>query len=236
MMILRLISILTIYIISAIFSYYGGEEIKLTTEQIPENEIIEIYNRMGVRLIDEPDSMKLFSCFDVNENGDFIIGINESAEDKILVYDKHGNYLYGFVMYGSGTFGVEWDGNNVIVYRVRSDLAVWIDKYGNCQDMKRIPITTNNNRYWNYVIKAKKRTIEENQYIASSEFLLFDYSKLTKSDANGNETVLYAAENSVVFCEKAEKLIVILLFVFVSLFIILKSVKSYKNYVKNMKS
>ena len=236
-MTVRFVLISILYFFSTIFSYYRGEPIKLTTEQIPENEIIEIYNRMDVKLINEPYSMELFSCFDVNENGDFIIGIDENAEDKILIYDESGHYLYGFVMEGSGTFGVEWDETNVIVYPVRSNLAVWIDKDGNCQDMKRIPITTNNNRYWDYVIRAKERTIAENQYISSSEpWVLFGRSKLIKIDANGNETVLYAAENGVVFREKAEIIIIILFFVFGLLFVILKSVKSYKNYVKNMKS
>lgn len=106
-------------------------------EDVNEDEMPVIFERFDLEMIDEPKITNGFSCFDVNEFGDYTLGFDIGNTDVILFCSSNGEYLYGFSVADNGAFGIEWDNENIIIYRVRSDLAVLIDKDGNCLDMKK---------------------------------------------------------------------------------------------------
>ena len=56
--------------------------------------------------------------------------------------------------------------------------------------VKSIPNTTENNSYWNK-LQANKKSVGE--YAYSTGGIFTEYSKLTRTDENGNQSVLYEA-------------------------------------------
>lgn len=183
-----------IYIICSISSL--AMNTGFVTEKIGEEDIPDIYERLNVQSIIEPDISIGFSCFDVNEMGNYALGFN-SDKDEILVFDSQGNFLYGFSFEGTGTFGLEWDGESIILYRVRSDLAISIDKEGNCKEIKKIKDCPENTHYWNHEIYATKRTINGSVFTAENHLGILNtitaqtYSVLTKTLPNGDEVILF---------------------------------------------
>lgn len=124
----------------------------LTFEEIASNEIPDIFQRMELESIEEAKATAGFSCFAVNENGDYALGYDIGSNDIIQVYNAENSYLYGFSCADNGAFELSWHDDGLIIYRVRSDLAVWIDEEGNCLGIKIVQNTTENGEYMRKVI------------------------------------------------------------------------------------
>ena len=100
----------------------------------------------------------MISYFDVNENnGNIALCFEDSGRKKIGIYDSDGKFKYGYSFLESGSIGVEWDGNNIIIYSVRGDRAILIDKDAHLIDMKRIIINSQNNTYLDFSQKQRER-------------------------------------------------------------------------------
>ena len=168
------------------------------TEDINKEDQAWIYQNLKVQSIQAPEITGSFCCFDVNPNGNYILGFN-GKPDKVCVYDKEGIFLYGFSLQDNGSFGVGWDDGNILVYRVRSDLAVSIDRDGNCIDMKKIPQSIENNEYWNHVVRASNRVVGDEIFNAENHMGLLNifsaqtYTSLVKTSASGDEIILFDA-------------------------------------------
>lgn len=169
----------------------------METERMSEEEMSTAFEKLGLQLIDNPKTNNRFSYFDVNEEGNYMLGFN-GGKDLILVFDRDNDYLYGFSMVSNGAFGLEWDGENIVIYCDRSDLAVTIDKNGNCLRMEKILNTTENNRYWNN-LRANKKTIGGFTYVAEHELGSVNifggswgtYARFVRISFDGQETVLF---------------------------------------------
>lgn len=183
-----------------------------------EEEIAAIVSRLDIELIDEPEIKTGFSCFDVNEFGDYALGFDRSEKDILLTYNAEGEYLYGFSFADNGGFGIEWDGNDIIVYSVRSDLAILIDKQGRCLDIKEIQNTSQNNEYWRKEVNANIRTVNGATFTAehglvNSELLHWGtYLCLVKTTPSGERMILFDVTANAI------ALTIIILFVVVILF------------------
>ena len=166
------------------------------TVDLSEERIAEIYPRWELALIDEPDVKQGFVCFDVNPSGHYALGFGETDKKAVLVYDENGNYLYGF-SFNTGSFGVGWDGNDLILYSVRGDLAICIDRQGQCLWMKDIPQTSHNSDIWRKEVEANTRVKEDATYKAehwlyNNETLHWGiYTRLIKTLPTGEEIVLF---------------------------------------------
>lgn len=170
------------------------------------NDIEELFTRLKLESIDEPAKKTSFSCFDISDQGNYVLGFNNNKNDYLLVYSSEGNYLYGFSFLDNGSFGVEWVGNNLNLYLVRSDLIVTVDSQGNCLDIKEIKETTENYDYWEKEIYANKRTVNGITYTAkhwlyNNELLHWGaYQELIRSTPSDEQVVLYnCSENSLDF-------------------------------------
>lgn len=167
------------------------------TADISEEEIADIYSRLNLELINEPEVKYGFSCFDVNQFGDYALGFDGSEKDTILVYDSNGDYKYGFLFVDGGDFGVGWYANEVILYRVRSDLAILINDQGKCLGIKEIQNTLDNSHIWTNEVDANKRIKEDATYTAehwlfNSELLHWGtYTRLVKTMPDGERIVLF---------------------------------------------
>ena len=155
------------------------------TEDINTATQERIFMNMDVQLLTSDIEEYMISCFDVNQNnGDIALCFEDSARKKIVIYDPNGDFQYGYSFMESGSIGVEWDENNIIIYSVRGDRAVWVDKAANMIDMKRIVINSQNNTFWHEHVFSSRKVIGNDTYVLK-------HSKLIKSDASGKETILF---------------------------------------------
>ena len=227
-----------LFLLLALFCNENGSALKMKTGFTTDNMALEEQNRflsnINLSLITEEPSKNAITCFDVNDNGLIAIGSKNAKNKSVLVYTTNGHFKYGYAFNCDGDFGVEWDGSNLIIYFVRSDVAASFDETGKSIDLKIIQDTIDNNSYWNHVIYSTKKTMNGSQYIIRNNMGIFNifaisYSQLIKKDSNG-ETIIYdvSKEYSIKFITI---FIAIILFVgFVVSILILQFIRSRKNH------
>lgn len=135
-------------------------------------------------------------CFDVNPDGRIAIGSSDSEEKTIGIYSAEGVFLYAYKFDTYGNFGLEWENDNIIIYFVRSDLAVTVNASGEVERILEIEDTTENNDYWNHVVWSTKKVVGSNQYVIKNDmgilnFIQSSYSQLIMIDSEGKETLIY---------------------------------------------
>lgn len=140
------------------------------------------------------DAIKSFS---VNDQGMVAVG---SAERNIVsVYNRDGDFQYGYRFSCDGTFGVDWNQNNLIIYFVRGNKAVEVDEVGTILKIYEIKSTKNQDfKYENHLFYYKKRS-NEKVYVMKNDsaflnFISSKYSKLVCVDEIGNEKCIYFAD------------------------------------------
>lgn len=148
----------------------------------------------------EPDKNGIV-CFDVNEDGLIAIGTRDSSQKSVAIYNLSGDYKYSYNFNCNQSFGVEWDGNNLIIYFVRSNVAALVDENGTIPELREIENTTENNSYWNHSVFSTQRTVGEYKYIIKNDMGPFNifassYSQLVAEDEQGNQTILYNVNNA----------------------------------------
>ena len=154
------------------------------TEDIDSDIQAHIFMKMEIELLESDTEDFMISYFDVNENnGNIALCFEDSGRKKIGIYDPDGKFKYGYSFLESGSIGVEWDGNNIIIYSVRGDRAILIDKDAHLIDMKRIIINSQNNTYWHDVVFSNEKQFGDEVYTLHN-------SKLVKKEINGKETVV----------------------------------------------
>ncbi len=146
-------------------------------------------------LTDEP-SMKAIECFDVNEDGLIAIGHASSEAKTIAVYTQDGTFQYGYKFNAMGTFGVEWDEDKLMIYFVRSDIALCVNSTGKVESISKIQDTTENNSYWNNYVFSTKRSVGGTEYRIRNDMGILNlfassYSRLIAVNPDGEETILY---------------------------------------------
>lgn len=140
-------------------------------------------------------------CFDVNEDGLLAIGTSDSSQKSVSIYNLSGDYKYSYNFNCNQSFGIEWDGNNLIIYFVRSNVAALVDENGTVLELQEIENTTSNNSYWNHSVFSTQRTVGNYKYIIKNDMGLFNifassYSQLIAVDDQGNQTILYNVNNA----------------------------------------
>lgn len=170
--------------------------IGFATESLPSENAKKVVKNVNISVLHEEPDKQSIECFDVNENGLIAIGC-ESFDDKtVAVYSNDGVFQYGYKFETSGSFGVEWDNDILVIYFVRSDIAIAVDSGGNVDSVLKISNTIENNSYWNHSVFSKTRQVGNDNYIIKNDMGFFNwfassYSQLVKIDSNGESHVLY---------------------------------------------
>lgn len=169
------------------------------TSEFQDEEKKTILSNFKLTLVTEEAPGNPITCFDVNDSGLIAIGAEDSLDStkkSVWVYDSAGTFRHGYTFDNDGTFGIEWDGNNIIIYLVRSDIAALVDEKGNVLDVQKIENTTDNNSYWNHSVFSTQRTVGNYKYTIKNDMGLFNilapsYSQLIAVDDLGNQTIIY---------------------------------------------
>lgn len=184
-------------------------------------------NNINIKSKNEEYYFHSIECFDVSDKGLIAVGISEDIKKYINVYDNDGIFKYGYSFEIYGTFGIEFDNDNIIIYTVRGDKAYLIDKKGNCLEICDILNNSENNSYWNNVVFARLKESDGNKYYLSKNKSLLgifssSYSQLIKRDSNGDKTVLLDASN-----ENNTYIIVISIMVIIVMCVLIMVVKYF---------
>lgn len=166
-------------------------------EEVREDIQAQFIDNVDLTIQNQQDTLDVISCFDINEKGWIALGHNHSTKCTIDIYSDKMDYLYSYSFNSSGSYGIEWDKDNLIIHFVRSDIALLVDSDGNCLDIKKINNTAQNNEYWNHVVFAKEKRKDdtiykiENRYGLFNLFAMNSYSILSKTDSEHHTIDLY---------------------------------------------
>ena len=172
-----------------------------STEILSEDRQNRIIKNISIAVLDEEPAKDTISCFDVSDDRMIALGCSDLETKTIGIYTPDGVFQYGYKFNTGGKFGVEWDGNNIIIYFVRSDLAVSVNPTGDIESILAIQNTMENNTYWHSSVFSKKRIVENTEYTLKNDMGLFNifassYSQLVVTYANGDTNKIYDVNSS----------------------------------------
>lgn len=167
-----------------------------STQSLPEDDIDTFLNNVNISILAEEPPKKAIKCFDVNESGAIAIGSSNFEHKTICIYTDKGDFKYGYSFECSGSFGIEFDNNDLIIYFVRSDVAVAVNPIGEVESVLRIQNTIENNDYWNKCVFSTKRKIGDTEYFLKNDMGILNlfassYSQLITANKYGEESIIY---------------------------------------------
>ena len=200
-----------------------------STEQKSEEKKETFISNIELSFVEEEPDKTSIVCFDVNSDGMIAIGQASFEQKRVCVYSSEGDFQYGYTFHSSGDIGVEWDGNNLNIYFVRSSVIISVDPDGEILDVLDVPDSSENNSYKNHFIDSTERTVGDTTYTIRNDMGIFNwcassYSQLVVTDAAGKETLLYDVNSA----QLAKYLTVCFLVVIVFLIILVLAIGSAK--------
>ena len=102
----------------------------------PDKKQQDFLSGNAISLTYEEPKKHIISCFDVSESGLVAVGSATYGNQYIYVYDATGKFQYGYAFNNPGSYGLQWDGSDLIIYFVRSDIAALVDSAGNIKELK----------------------------------------------------------------------------------------------------
>lgn len=181
--------------------------------------IIENQNEHNERIV----------SFDVSDNGLVALA---TTDRKILVMDNSGQLLKTFSFISDGSYYIQWNNDNLVLYIVRGEKSIEFTMESECVSVSKLSVAEAN-KIWNQLDQLKKIVVDDNIYEVKSEMgiinnVLFssEYTKLVKADLDGNTIVLYNVSQKDI---GDTSFIVLLILSFVVLIIIVIVVALYKS-------
>ena len=211
---------------------YGSISVSATdtvfvTETMSDNEISHFLSYTDIRVLNfEPDKDSI-ECFDVNKNNMVALGFSDSEEKTICVYTSEGIFVYGYKFNCMGSFYLDWDENNIIVYSVRGDIAFVVSEDGDIEDIFEIKNTQENHYHWRNYSTSTKCTVGNNEYSLRNNMGIFNffassYSQLVLTYSDGSTRIIYDVNQNQILTYIVRILLVVLLYIFTILFVIKK--------------
>lgn len=169
----------------------------LKANSVTDEEKSQFLSNCEILFLGEEPIRKPICCFDVNSNQQIAVGQEDAGRRKtVCVYSSEGIFQYGYTFNCSGTFGVEWDAENLNIYYVRGAMLVSLTPKGEVLDVLQVQDTKENNAYIRDTVFGTKKQIGSTEYSLGNNFGLFNlftisYSRVIVRDAAGVESVIY---------------------------------------------
>lgn len=162
---------------------------KLSTEKT--NDLIEDLAISVVYI--EPKSQ--LNCIDISDDNTIAVGSSYGTEGVVSFYDSEGGFKHSFVFNSSGSFGLEWEKENIKIFFERGDYEVTVNADGEVLDAS---VITNVNEIRNIVDSlyfSTKSVVGDTTYELKKTPLFLNkisssYSQLIITDASGNTNIL----------------------------------------------
>ena len=198
------IKVAAVLLMLCISHIYAWAESPVTNAQTTMSESAEKFlSRIGIHPWIDDGVARSIQCFDVNSKGYSAIGFcGPSIQTKYVgVYDKAGNFLYGYSFQCSGSYLIEWiNEDQLAIYWLRGSVRATFDQNCKCQEYFPYKVDTAMNRHLN-TLRKTARLINEDSYVIDkgngilSQFAT-GYSRLVRVSANGVEFIVYRASSS----------------------------------------
>ena len=167
------------------------------------------------KFTEEPEKLPIY-CFDVNDDKLIAIGgkiQRNQTHHTVFIYSEDGTFIHGYNFKTPGTYGLEFNGDNLIICFVREMVALEIDSNGVPKSIRTISNTSNSNDHWNEYIWAKKRNFGAYEYYMQTKSDAGDifglsnseYTLLVVENALNRQTVIYEAPDVFSKMEDAAK-------------------------------
>lgn len=165
------------------------------TEPCSKEDKENILKYTNITALKTKPEEKPIACFDVNKDGLIVLGLELSGQKEICVYNSDGEFQYGFRFNTSGDFSVMWKENNISLYLIRDAAEIIITPEGKVENIYTVLINSENNSYYNNVVEAKIRKINNTTYMLKNDLGFLNsfastYSQLIVKN-NNTEKIIY---------------------------------------------
>ena len=177
-----------------------------STEEFSPEEHQRRMARINIEFSKEPPGRRTIECFDVNEKGMIALGYNKfGSTSTICVFSSNGEFQYCYEYENSGSFTFEWDGDNLVIWDIRSGSAKSVDPSGKVLELRDVPSTYENTKYYRTHLLSPERYVGNVKYELRNDlgllnlFAVQTYSQLVVIDEDGVEHVIYDASTTQIF-------------------------------------
>lgn len=212
---------------------YGGG---LNTEEMPKDEQESFLKSACINVFEtEPEKRKTIN-FDVNENGLIAIGTEINNNKCICVYSEDMIFQYRISFICAGAFGFEWNGNDIEIYFVRSNVDVIVDHEGNIKSVRSYSDDVKTNDYFINVLNVTERNIKGAKYTLKTNsekdaFLKpYSFPILSVSRIGEDEIILYDVSEKYSETDTLKTFGEVFLFSFALILLGANFVKLFRNY------
>lgn len=172
----------------------------IASSDLTEDEINKGLSNVNIVLLKEEPSKKNIDCFDVRNDGTVAILQERSSNRRVIcICGNKSEFLYGYEFTTNGSAVIEWNGDLLFIYLIRSEIIISVDSNGNVVDVSEYELTSEQNSQINY-LTSSQREVNGTTYILQNDgiakFLGTSYSKLVVKDGNGAETIFYESDVS----------------------------------------
>lgn len=223
----RFLSVISlVFLFAATVTRVSAMNTGFSTEELSEKDRSTFVSNINISTLKEEPAERAIQCFDVSENGLIAIG-QDSIDGKVLcVYSSDGKFQYGYAFNCRQSFGVEWAGEDINIFFVRSDVLVTVNPEGEILDIAKVQNTTENNTYWNHAIRSTERTSGDTKYTIRNDMGILNvfspsYSQLIATKLTAEETILYDV-NSVQFAKTLTVCILAVMFFLLAVTVIVR--------------
>ena len=168
-----------------------------STEYEKDLDAYDIAKKIKFSVMKNEPRKEPMDCFDVSESGMIAIGTSQASSNKrVYVYTSEGEYKYGYTFRSGGSFALEFDGEVLNIYFVRSDIILAVAPGGEIKGISKVQNTKENTSYLLNELYATEKEINGTKYIIRNDigFLnLFatSYSRLVVKASDGEESIIY---------------------------------------------
>ena len=186
-----------LFSVTAVATAETGDDV--TTYSALEDVKLNVEKSLDLTLVREDLSANGIRHFDVSPEGQIALGFGQDMNSCICVYDQNGIFQYAYQFSCEQGWAIAFQGENVGIYLVRSELIAVYDSEGTCVDVLRIYNTRQNMDATRRIYYRTRKQVSQKQYYLDRDINLGQsYSRLITVDERGNTNVLYDASVDVV--------------------------------------
>ena len=178
-----------------------ASDASLLLEASPHEDAAGFLGRASFVLYRKDYAGQPVSCFDVSADGQRI-ALGFTLRDGLryaAVLDAEGAFLYGFSFRCTGDFCLDWTGDGLGIYWVRSGVFAVFDETGECRAMTEPESNSAASRFLGALDSPVRTLPDGSRMVLRNAFggAASTYAQLVNIAADGTETVLYGAPGGV---------------------------------------
>lgn len=167
-----------------------------TLETLPfsDEKIAHFLETIDLEIIQTEPHPRTICCFDVNSDGLLAVGYQNGNE--IAVFSPEGVYLYGFRFQSSGDYSLVWNGDNISILFVRSDVIASFRSDGECVDIRKLTNNAEGSCFMKEMLYRTERTVGNITYKMESDIPIAGYARIVAYEDGESPRTMYDASRS----------------------------------------